>query len=76
MLVNVNAIRVSDGESANYSLEIDLTEFDQGMDANGVRETMDIIICQDCNVVDIDEVDLYTEAERVYQALQDLDESV
>lgn len=69
MIVSVNAY--NDDERVNVSVDIDLDQdFNPAMDGDAVRETLDIIICQDANVVDIEEVDLYTEAERVYQALK------
>lgn len=54
------------------TVDIDLSEFTSDMDADAVRETLEIIICQDADVVDIDETDLYIEAERVYQTLKAL----
>lgn len=61
------------GAQSLVNVDVDLSEFSSDMDADGVRETLEIIISQDAEVVDIDEVDLYTEAERVYQALKALE---
>ena len=58
------------GEVSLVNVDVDLSDFEPSMDADAVRETLEILICQDADVVDIDEVDLYTEAERVYQALK------
>jgi hypothetical protein len=58
------------GELSLVNVDINLSDFEPGLDADGVRETLEIIICDEAGVVDIDEVDLYTEAERVYQALR------
>jgi len=60
------------GELSLVEVDIDLSEFDPSMDADAVREALEIHICQDADVVDIDEVDLYTEAERVYRALKEM----
>lgn len=71
MQVNVRAFK-ADGSSHQFehiTYEVDLSEFDGPYDADGVRETLDIVICDDCGVIDIDEEDLYVEAERVYQKL-------
>lgn len=71
MLVTVNAYRPYQLKPMVFSIDLNLEEdFNPHMDADAVRETLDIIICQDADVTDIDEEDLYTEAERVYQALQ------
>jgi hypothetical protein len=60
------------GELQLVDVDIDLSQFEPGMDADAVRETLEILICQDADVVDIEETDLYIEAERVYQALKDM----
>jgi hypothetical protein len=60
----------NDGITRAYDHEVALDEFDYGMDADAVRETLDIILCQDLDVTDINEEDLYSEAERIYQALK------
>lgn len=69
MQINVAAHRV-DHEKTLISLDVSLAEFTKDMDADAVRETLEIIICDDGHCVDIDETDLYIEAERVYQALK------
>lgn len=63
------------GELSLVEVDVPFSEFSTDMDADAVRETLEILICQDADVVDIDEVDLYTEAERVYQALKAGNES-
>lgn len=72
MQISVNAANVITGNRDNYTFDIDLNDFDDAMDSKSIVETLDIIICQDLNVVDVDEVDLYTEAERIYQVLNNL----
>lgn len=69
MLISVAAHRV-DTEKSIVSIDVSLAEFTKDMDADAVRETLEIIICDDGKCVDIDETDLYIEAERVYQALK------
>lgn len=69
MQINVAAHKVSPQKEL-ITLDVSLAEFNPGMDADAVRETLEIIICDDGHCVDIDETDLYIEAERVYQALR------
>lgn len=69
MQVNVAAHVVSKASEV-VTVDVNLSEFSSDMDADAVRETLEIIICDDGHCVDIDETDLYIEAERVYQALK------
>lgn len=69
MIVTVKAHKIAAFPS-DITVDIDLSEFDPAMDAEAVAEHLSIAICQDGNCIDIDEQDLYQEAERVYQELR------
>lgn len=65
------AARKIDPEVTQCVLDVPMSEFNRSMDADSVRETLEIILCQDYDIVDIDEEDLYVAAEAVYRAVQD-----
>lgn len=58
------------GQVTTVDVVIDIAEFDRSMDAIAVKELLDIIVCDDYLVTDVDEEDLYAVAEKIYQALQ------
>jgi hypothetical protein len=70
VLISVTAYDTVDGSEKSVVQDIDLDqEFNPHMDADAIRETLDIILCDDNDVVDINEEDLYSEAEKIYQVL-------
>lgn len=72
MLVNFTAHRVVEMPD-HFTIDVDLSDFEPGMDSDAVRETLEIIMCQDGKCIDITEEDLYSEADRVYRALNGWD---
>jgi hypothetical protein len=72
MLVNFTAHRVAMMPD-HFTIDVNLSDFEPGMDADAVRETLEIIMCQDGGCIDVTEEDLYSEAERVYRALNGWD---
>lgn len=69
MNVTVAAHRINP-EVELCTVDIPLSEFNAGMDGDAVRETLEMYLVGEANLIDIDETDLYIEAERVYQALK------